>query len=385
MNLLILSDRGVDADLAPIPALLATAAVHHHLIREETRTKCGLLVETGEAREVGHFALLIGYSAGAVNPYLAFNTVRHLIEDGRYIPEDLTLEKALENYIKAVDKGLLKIFAKMGISTLQSYRGAQIFEAVGLSKDLVARYFTGTPSKVSGVGIDVIARSLPPPRPGLSERGRLLPRARSGRSLPVAAAASATASTPTLSRVCSTPSGRRASRRSRESRRPPTATRARCTRRVCSASGSRSSPCRSKRWSRPKVVKRSDRAMSLGSISREGHENVAHRHESPGWQSNTGESGEDPERFTPDENGDLRRSAIKQAVFGRSGRHQLVSSTPTRCRSRWRRARSPAREASFRVTRSTTTSPASGTGPRGGPDLTAAASRHSTRSRTSPS
>ena len=157
-NLLVLSDRDVSPELAPLPVLLATGAVHHHLIREGTRTRCGIVVETGEAREVAHFALLIGYGAGAINPYLAFETIAQLVEEGTFVPEDLGYEKAVKSYLKATDKGLLKIFAKMGISTLRSYRGAQIFEAIGLDRDLVARHFTGTQSRVSGVGEDVIAR-----------------------------------------------------------------------------------------------------------------------------------------------------------------------------------------------------------------------------------
>ena len=130
----MLSDRAAGREHAAIPSLLATGAVHHHLIREGLRMRCGLVVETGEAREVAHFALLIGYGAGAINPYLAFESIRQLVDEGTFVPADLTHEKAQYNYVKAVSKGLLKIFAKMGISTLQSYRGAQIFEAVGVAR-----------------------------------------------------------------------------------------------------------------------------------------------------------------------------------------------------------------------------------------------------------
>ena len=141
--------------LAPIPSLLATAGVHHHLVREGTRNRAALVIETGEAREVHHLALLIGYGAGAVNPYLAFETLDDMIRGGM-LP-GLTHEKAVKNYIKALNKGVLKVMSKMGISTLQSYRGAQIFEAVGLEKDFVERYFTHTASRIGGVGIDAIA------------------------------------------------------------------------------------------------------------------------------------------------------------------------------------------------------------------------------------
>jgi len=323
VSLLILSDRSVSADLAPIPALLATAAVHHHLIREETRTKCGLLVETGEAREVGHFALLIGYGAGAVNPYLAFETVRRLIEDGAYVPEGLTLEKALAHYVKAVDKGLLKIFAKMGISTLQSYRGAQIFEAVGLSTELVARYFTGTPSKVSGVGLDVLAResatrhrrAFPtdgPYYPELDPGGLYQWRARGERhtfnpeSVSRLQHAVRTQSFATFQEFSKAADGD--------------------AERLCTLRGlfrfrfaETPVPLGEVEPAEAIVKRFCTGAMSLGSISREAHETLAIAMNRLGGKSNTGEGGEDPERFTPDADGNLRRSAIKQVASGRFG------------------------------------------------------------------
>src|SRR5881296_1641744 len=152
---LILSDRGVDRAHAPIPALLATAGVHHHLIREGKRVKVGLVIETGEPREVHHMALLLGYGAGAINPYLAFETLDDMIRQGM-LPA-LDHKSAVKNYIKALDKGILKVISKMGISTIQSYRAAQIFEAIGLAKDFVDRYFTWTASRIGGIGLDVIA------------------------------------------------------------------------------------------------------------------------------------------------------------------------------------------------------------------------------------
>ncbi|HTU24382.1 MAG TPA: glutamate synthase central domain-containing protein, partial [Pirellulales bacterium] len=155
-TILVLSDRGVSEELVPIPALLATSGVHHHLVREESRTRCGLVIETGEAREVHHFALLTGYGAGAVNPYLAFATLGDLLASG-FIPDKYTYEKLEKNYIKAIGKGLLKVMSKMGISTQQSYRGAQIFEAIGLASDFVDEYFTWTPSRIEGVGLEAIA------------------------------------------------------------------------------------------------------------------------------------------------------------------------------------------------------------------------------------
>jgi glutamate synthase (NADPH) large chain len=156
-TLLILSDRGVDEEYAPIPSLLALTAVHNHLVREATRSKCALVVESGEPREVMHFALLIGYGASAVNPYLAIETLEDMVRRG-YLPQGHTFETALKNFKKSINKGLLKTFSKMGISTLQSYRGAQVFEAIGLNKLLVQQYFTGTPSRIEGIGLEVIAR-----------------------------------------------------------------------------------------------------------------------------------------------------------------------------------------------------------------------------------
>ncbi len=156
-TLLILSDRGIDKEYAPIPSLLALAAVHNHLVKEGSRTKIALIIESGEPREVMHFALLIGYGASAVNPYLAIETLDDMVSRG-LLPPEITAEKAVKNFIKAIDKGLLKTFSKMGISTLQSYRGAQVFEAIGLSRELVREYFSGTVSRIEGVGLDVIAR-----------------------------------------------------------------------------------------------------------------------------------------------------------------------------------------------------------------------------------
>src|SRR5437899_2570730 len=156
-SLLILSDRGVDKNYAPIPSLLALASVHNLLVREETRTQVALIIESGEPREVMHFALLIGYGASAINPYLAIETLEDLAARG-HLPGNITFETALKNYKKAINKGLLKVFSKMGISTLQSYRGAQVFEAIGLNKSLIERYFTGTSSRIEGIGLDVLAR-----------------------------------------------------------------------------------------------------------------------------------------------------------------------------------------------------------------------------------
>src|SRR5256712_3526099 len=151
-TILILSDRQTDKDYAPIPSLLATSGLHHHLVREGMRTKATLIVETGDAREVHHYCLLIGYGASAINPYLAFETLDDMIRQG--LLTGIDHRKAVNHYTKAVKKGVLKVMSKMGISTLQSYRGAQIFEAIGLDQNFVDTYFTNTPSRIGGIGLD---------------------------------------------------------------------------------------------------------------------------------------------------------------------------------------------------------------------------------------
>ena len=187
-KVIVLSDRHSSPDLAPIPALLLVSAVHHHLIEKKTRTRVGLVVETGEAREVHHMALLLGYGAAAINPYLAFDTITELIGDG--VLSGVTPRHAIRNYIKACGKGVLKIMSKMGISTVASYTGAQVFEAIGLSSDVVDAYFTGTVSRIGGIGLDEIAAEvLRPPRPGLPGAAQRAgpPRPGGGRRVPVAA------------------------------------------------------------------------------------------------------------------------------------------------------------------------------------------------------
>src|ERR1044071_3902099 len=158
VNVLILSDRGVSREFAPIPSLLAVAGLHHYLIREGLRTRVGLVLETGDAREVHHFALLIGYGCSAINPYVAFETVDDMIRTG--LLPGIERKKADLNFVKAASKGVIKVMSKMGISSLQSYRGAQVFEALGLRQDVIDDYFTGTSSRVGGVGLSVIAQEV---------------------------------------------------------------------------------------------------------------------------------------------------------------------------------------------------------------------------------
>jgi len=323
VNILILSDRGVAPELAPIPMLLATGAVHHHLIRKTLRTRCGIVCESAEPREVAHMALLIGYGAAAVNPYLALSTLTELVEDGTYLPEDLSVEMAHTNFVKANDKGLLKTFAKMGISTLQSYRGAQIFEAIGLDRDLVERCFTGTASRVSGVGFDVIARetALRHARafptdgfsyPELDPGGLYQWRTRGERhtfnpdtvaKLQIAVKRDSFEDYKEFSKAAD-----------------GDATHASTLRGLFRFAPDRPPVSLDEVEPIEAIVKRfCTGAMSYGSLSLEAHQTLAIAMNRLGGRSNTGEGGEDPDRFTPDPNGDLRRSAIKQVASGRFG------------------------------------------------------------------
>ncbi|MDP6668259.1 MAG: glutamate synthase central domain-containing protein, partial [Dehalococcoidia bacterium] len=157
-NVIVISDRGTNVEMAPVPSLLATGAVHHHLISEKTRTLVGLVVESGDAREVHHVALLLGFGAGGVCPYVAFESIDLMLATGAHgLPATLTPEAARQNFIRACDKGILKVMSKMGISTVASYTGAQIFEAIGLGDEVVDRCFRGVVSRLGGVGFDVLA------------------------------------------------------------------------------------------------------------------------------------------------------------------------------------------------------------------------------------
>ncbi len=323
-NIVVLSDRNSTAELAPIPSLLLVAAVHHHLVRQKTRTRVGLVVESGDAREVHHVALLLGFGAAAVNPYLAFETIDDMIANG--LLDAVAPRQAHKNYIKAAGKGVLKIMSKMGISTVASYTGAQIFEAVGLDRDVVDEYFTGTTSRIGGVGLDVVAAEVAA-RHHAAYLERPLERAH--RELEVG--------------------GEYQWRREGEIHlfNPKTvfklqhATRSRrfdifkeYTEAVDDQSSRRATlrglfeltpepsgpvPLEEVEPASAIMARFSTGAMSYGSISAEAHENLAIAMNRIGGRSNTGEGGEDPDRFTPDDNGDLRRSAIKQVASGRFG------------------------------------------------------------------
>jgi glutamate synthase domain-containing protein 2/glutamate synthase domain-containing protein 1/glutamate synthase domain-containing protein 3 len=320
-TLLILSDRGVDVKNAAIPALLAVSGLHHHLIREGTRTKVSLLVESGEPREVHHFALLLGYGAGAINPYLALETLDDMIQRNQLTGMDH--EKAVYNYIKAVTKGVVKVLAKMGISTIQSYRGAQIFEAIGLSQEFVDQYFTWTYTPIGGVGLDVIAaEALIRHNRGFSEqagRDRVLDTGgelqwrKDGEehlytpetihSLQTAVKTNNYAMYKNFVKFIQRDSEKFMSLRG-----------------LLSFKGGRTSIPIEEVESAESIFKRfKTGAMSYGSISKEAHEAMAIAMNRIGGKSNTGEGGESPDRFTRDENGDLRRSAIKQVASGRFG------------------------------------------------------------------
>ncbi len=327
-GIIILSDRGVDEHHAPIPALLATAGIHHHLIREGLRGYAGIVVETGEAREVHHFALLIGYGAGAINPYLAFETIADMIRNQTLPaellpPVGLTVEQAIKNYIKAADKAILKIMAKMGISTIQSYQGAQIFEAIGLDKEVIDRYFTHTASRIGGVKLDAIAReTLLRHRYAFHDErfshDEFLPWGgqyhwrREGEAhlfspdaiakLQHAVRMNDYATFKEYSKLINDQSE------------------ALCTLRGLFRFKKGNPIPIDEVEPVESIVKRfATGAMSFGSISKEAHETLAIAMNRLGAKSNTGEGGEDPERFKPDPNGDLRRSAIKQVASGRFG------------------------------------------------------------------
>ena len=313
-NVLVLSDRGVGRDRAAIPSLLAVAATHHHLVREGTRLQAGLVIESGEPREVHHFATLIGYGASAVNPYLMFESLTEVAAPGDH-------EQAERNVVKAIGKGLLKTLAKMGISTIQSYNGAQIFEAVGLASDLVERHFTGTASRIGGIGLDVLARET------LARHLRAYPDA--AELLPVGGVYAwrrdgerhqwnpqAIAKLQHAVRHGGQPGYDEWAAEMNEASARRASLRGLLGLRFDDAGGvplDEVEPASA-------IVKRfATGAMSLGSLSREAHETLAIAMNRVGGRSNTGEGGEDAARYVPDPNGDSRRSAIKQVASGRFG------------------------------------------------------------------
>jgi glutamate synthase domain-containing protein 2/glutamate synthase domain-containing protein 1/glutamate synthase domain-containing protein 3 len=368
VNIIVLSDRVTGPSRAPIPSLLAVASVHHHLVREGTRLRAGIILESGEPREVHHFATLLGYGASAINPYLMLETLDRLVFDGRITKpgEDgsevtLTPEQAAQNAIKAIGKGLLKTISKMGISTIQSYCGAQIFEAVGLEPALIDRHFTGTASRIGGVGLEVLAtealerhaRAWPTPTlgdavdtSGLLPVGGVYAWRRDGehhiwnpetialvQHAVRAANGNVGAALEGDAEALATVRGSAAYEQYREYAEKVNEDSAqKATLRGLLQIGGAGTPRTAipleQVESAKEIVRRfCTGAMSLGSISREAHETLAIAMNRLGGRSNTGEGGEDPARFTPDKNGDRRRSAIKQVASGRFGVtiHYLVN------------------------------------------------------------
>ncbi len=321
---IVLSDRDSDAVHAPIPSLLLTAAVHHHLVRTKTRTMVGLLVEAGDVREVHHIALLIGYGAAAVNPYLALETTEDLARRG--ILGDIAPEKATRNVVKALGKGLLKVMSKMGVSTVASYRGAQIFEAVGLSSEVVDAYFTGTASKLGGVGLEVIAEEVAHrhrvayPPSGISPAHRTLD---VGGEYQWRREGEPHLFDPeTVFRLQHSTRNKRFDIFRQYSERVDEQAERLMTLRGLFRfkEGVREAVPLDEVEPVSEIVKRfSTGAMSYGSISQEAHETLAIAMNRIGAKSNTGEGGEDPERYVALENGDSKRSAIKQVASGRFG------------------------------------------------------------------
>jgi glutamate synthase domain-containing protein 2/glutamate synthase domain-containing protein 1/glutamate synthase domain-containing protein 3 len=319
-NVVVLSDRGVNKDWAPIPSLLAVAGVHHHLIREGTRTRVGLVLESGEPREVHHFSLLISYGCGAINPYLAFETLDDMLRQGLLTGMDH--KTACKNYLKAAMKGVVKVISKMGISTIQSYWGAQIFEALGLQKAFIDKYFTWTPTRVEGVGIEVVAEEVLlrhqrafPDRPvngHVLDAGGQYQWREDGeyhlfnpQTIHKLQSAVRTGNYQTFKEYSALVNEQ--------------------NRNLCTLRGlldlKKVKPIPIEQVeSVESIMKRfKSGAMSYGSISKEAHETLAVAMNRIGGKSNTGEGGEDPERYTPMENGDSKNSAIKQVASGRFG------------------------------------------------------------------
>jgi glutamate synthase (ferredoxin) len=327
VNILILSDRGISKELAPIPALLAVAGLHHHLIRSGTRTKVGLVLESGEPREVHHFALLIGYGCTAINPYLAFATLDDLIQQGLLTKTDH--KTAIKKFIKAAIKGVVKTMAKMGISTVQSYHGAQIFEAIGLNSEVVEKYFTWTPSRIQGVGLDVIAeealerhRHAFPDRQvnGVLDAGGQYQWRDNGefhlfnpQTIHKLQNACRTGNYKIFQEYAALVNNQAKNL---------------CTLRGLLDFKFAENPVPIEEVeSVDEIVKRfKTGAMSYGSISKEAHEALAVAMNRIGGRSNTGEGGEDPARYNLEPNGDSKNSAIKQVASGRFGvtSHYLV-------------------------------------------------------------
>ncbi|WP_108177875.1 glutamate synthase large subunit [Phreatobacter oligotrophus] len=325
-NIIILSDRMVGPDRIPIPALLATAAVHHHLIRKGLRTAAGLVVETGEAREVHHFCCLAGYGAEAINPYLAFETLEELHEKGQ-LPPEVDAHEVVKRFIKSIGKGIMKVMSKMGISTYQSYCGAQIFDAVGLADDFVARYFTGTATRIGGVGLPEVAEETVSRHTGaFSDDPTLLTNLEVGGEYAYRIRGEDHVWSPETVAALQHAVRGNSQDRYREFARlvNEQASRLQTIRglfRIKTAEevGRKPVPLDEVEPAASIVKRFATGAMSYGSISREAHTTLALAMNAIGAKSNTGEGGEESERFQPLPDGRSMRSAIKQVASGRFG------------------------------------------------------------------
>jgi len=319
-NVLILSDRGVNKEFAPVPSLMAVAGLHHYLIREGLRTRVSLVLETGEAREVHHFSLLIGYGASVISPYLAFETIDRMIDEG--LLPGVDYKTACKNFVKAASKGVIKVASKMGISSLQSYRGAQVFEAIGLRQDVIDEYFSWTASRVGGIGTDVIAQEV------LLRHSAAFPeRPLERHALPVGGMYQWRSdgefhlfnpeSIHRLQKAVRT--GSYATFKSYSKLIDEQSTNLCTLRGLLEFKAGDPVPLDEVEPAEEIMRRFKTGAMSYGSISKEAHETLAIAMNRIGGKSNTGEGGEDPERFQPLPDGDSRNSAIKQVASGRFG------------------------------------------------------------------
>lgn len=320
-NLVILSDRGLNETMAPIPALLAVSGTHHHLIRQGTRTKVSLILESGEPREVHHFAVLLGFGVGAINPYLALESLEDMINQNMITGVDL--KKATYNYLKGATKGVVKVLAKMGISTIQSYRGAQIFEAIGLNSVLIDKYFTWTASRIEGIGLNEVAQeALMRHKRAYSEQAGRDQVLDAGGEMQWRSDGEEHLYSPETIHALQTAVRTNNSQSYKQFTKLILKDDAKQfnLRGLLAFKQGRTPVPIDEVESVESIFRRfKTGAMSYGSISSEAHEALAIAMNRIGGRSNTGEGGEHPSRFTPEESGDSRRSAIKQVASGRFG------------------------------------------------------------------